>query len=230
MEFSALTFRLLLLFLPGLVGFYLIIDKLTVHRRFKLHAVLLYSLLHGFGSYGVYGLIVWALPATRRIGTADVVFFRAIRDTATTIDFREVALVTGVSVLLGFIVSAFISHKLLYRFARRLRITRRFGDLDAWTFLMTSPDVSAWVIVRDLEHDLMYMGYVHLFSDSGERDELFLRDVTVYRNSTAEEWYQTPGLYLARARRHLLIEFPFVRYDQSRREEWNERQEAETAP
>ena len=31
MEFSALTFRLLLLFLPGLVGFYLIVDKLTVH-------------------------------------------------------------------------------------------------------------------------------------------------------------------------------------------------------
>src|SRR5438034_631391 len=164
-----------------------------------------------------YGLIVWALLATQRIGTADVVFFRAIRDTATTIDFREVALVTGVSVLLGFIVSAFISHKLLYRFARRLRITRRFGDLDAWTFLMTSPDVSAWVIVRDLEHDLMYMGYVHLFSDSGERDELCLRGVTVHRHSTAEEWYQTPGLYLARARRHLLIEFPFVRYDQSRR-------------
>ena len=232
MEFSALTFRLLLLFLPGLVGFYLIVDKLTVHRRFKLHAVLLYSLLQGFGSYGVYGLIVWALLAARKIGTADVVFFRAIRDAAIVVDFREVALVTGISVILGFIVSAFISHKLLYRFARRLRITRKFGDLDVWAFLMTSPDVSAWVIVRDLEQDLMYAGYVQLFSESGARDELFLRDVTVYRNSTAEERYQTPGLYLPRARRHLLIEFPFVRYDQqhSRREESNEGQEAEAAP
>ena len=232
MEFSALTFRLLLLFLPGLVGFYLIIDKLTVHRSFKLHAILLYSLLHGFASYWVYGLIARALFVTRGIGTGDVLFFRAILDAAITIDFREVALVTGISVLLGFVVSACISHKLLYRFAHKLQITRKFGDLDAWAFLMTSPDVPAWVIVRDLEHDLMYTGYVQLFSDSGERDELFLRDVTVYKNSTAEEWYQMPGLYLPRSRRDLLIEFPFVGYDQqqSKKEDSDETPEADAAP
>ena len=142
------------------------------------------------------------------------------------------ALVTGISVLFGFVVSACISHKLLYRFAHKLQITRKFGDLDAWAFLMTSPDVPAWVIVRDLEHDLMYTGYVQLFSDSGERDELFLRDVTVYKNSTAEEWYQMPGLYLPRFRRDLLIEFPFVGYDQqqSKKEDSDETPEADAAP
>ena len=231
MEFSALTFRLLLLFLPGLVGFYLIIDKLTVHRRFKLHAILLYSLLHGFASNWAYGLIVRGLSVTRVTGAGDVLFFRAILDPAVMINLREVAVVTGIAILLGFIVAACISHKLLHRFARSVRITRKFGDLDVWTFLMTSPDVSPWVVVRDLEHDLMFTGYVQLFSESGERDELFLVDVTVYKNSTVEEWHQTPGLYLARARRHLLIEFPFVRYDRqlSDKEEPDETQEAGAA-
>ena len=91
LEFSALTLRLLLLFLPGLVGFYLIIDKLTVHRRFKLHAILLYSLLHGFASYWVYGLIVRAVFVRRVTGAGDVLFFRAILDDAVTINLREVA-------------------------------------------------------------------------------------------------------------------------------------------
>ena len=91
MEFSALTLRLLLLFLPGLVGFYLVIDKLTVHRRLKLHAILLYSLLHGFASYWAYGLIVRAVFVRRVIGAGDVLFFRAILDDAVTINLREVA-------------------------------------------------------------------------------------------------------------------------------------------
>jgi hypothetical protein len=50
-ELSAFAFRVRLLFLPGLVGFYLVLDKLTSHRPFKLHAIVLYSLLHGFASY-----------------------------------------------------------------------------------------------------------------------------------------------------------------------------------
>lgn len=208
------------------------VQGFKVHRSFRLHAIILYSLLHGFASYWVYGLIVRALFATRGIGTGEVLFFRAILDDAVTIDLREVTLVTGVAVVLGVIVSACISHKLLHRIAHRLRITRKFGDLDAWAFLMTSLDVPPWVIVRDLEHDVMYTGYVQLFSDSGERDELFLREVTVYQNSTAEEWYQMAGLYLPRSRRDLLIEFPFIGYDrrQPRKEASNGSEEVSAAP
>ena len=165
----------------------------------------------------------------RGVAPGDVRFFRAIVDDAIAIDFREVVPVTAVSVSLGFAVSACISHKLLHRFAHALRVTRKFGDLDILAFLMTSADVPAFVIVRDLGHDVMYTGYVQLFSDSGERDELFLRDVTVYRNSTAEEWYQIPALYLPRVRRDLLIEFPFAGYDQqqSKKEESDERREGD---
>ena len=232
MGLSAFTFRLLLLFLPGLVGFYLIVDKLTTHRSFKLHAILLYSLLHGFASYWIYGLIARLLFATTGIGTGEVQFFRAVIDETVAVNFSEVARVTGISVILGLIVAAGINHKAVYRFAHWLHITRKFGDLDVWAFLMTSPDILPWVIVRDLEHDLMYVGYVQLFSDSGEPDELFLRDVSVYQNSTAEEWYKTPAVYLPQSRRDLVIEFPFVGYTQqvSSKGEADERGKADAAP
>lgn len=49
MELSEFTFRIILIFVPGLISF-LIIDKLTIHKEFKVHQI-----RRGEGVEGVEG-------------------------------------------------------------------------------------------------------------------------------------------------------------------------------
>ncbi|MGM0878098.1 MAG: hypothetical protein ACQEWV_26135 [Bacillota bacterium] len=70
-----------------------------------------------------------------------------------------------ISVLLAFLISVGINRKLLHRFAKNLKITKKFGQLDVWSYTFDSPDIG-WVIVRDLDKDLMYQGWDEAFSDT----------------------------------------------------------------
>ena len=68
---------------------------------------------------------------------------------------------------------------------------------------------SEWVVVRDLEDDLIYEGWIVAFSDStADFDEMLLTDAQVYRNSTGEELYKVSGLYLSMRHGNKTIEFP----------------------
>jgi len=69
-----------------------------------------------------------------------------------------------------------------------------------------------WVVIRDIKNDLMYEGWIKAFSDSTEKDEIFLRDVRVFKNSTSEELYDIPGLYLPSKGINLIVEFPTLEF------------------
>jgi hypothetical protein len=60
----------------------------------------------------------------------------------------------------------------------------------------------------------MYEGWVELFSDSTEQDELLLRDVVIFDNSTGKEIYKTPGLYFPKKRENITIELPELEYSE----------------
>jgi hypothetical protein len=209
MEFSEFTLKIILLFLPGIVSF-LIVDKLTNHKEFKLYQILIYSLLFGFFCYYFYYLliIVWKILFKGEIYFS---FFNALIDKESVLDFKEIAYVTMLSIFVGFISTAFINYKILNKFARKFKITKKFSDIDVWSYLMNSENTE-WVVIRDIKNDLMYEGWIKAFSDSTEKDELFLQDVKVYKNSTAEELYMIPGLYLPVKRENLVIEFPGLEY------------------
>ena len=70
--------------------------------------------------------------------------------------------------------------------------------------------IPEWVIIRDIKNDIMYEGWVQAFSDATEPDEIFLRNVKIYKNSTSKLMYETKGLYLSQKKENLLIEFPFI--------------------
>jgi len=87
-----------------------------------------------------------------------------------------------------------------------LNVSAKFGDIDVFSYIMNS-QIPEWIVVRDIENNLMYEGWVEAFSDSTERDELFLRDVKVFNNKTAGELYDVPGVYIPKKRDNLVIEF-----------------------
>lgn len=123
-------------------------------------------------------------------------------------DFKEIFFVTLLSIPVGYCITFIINHKFLFRIAQWLKISNKYASVDVLSHLMELDDRTGWVVIRDRANDLMYEGWVGVYSDSTERDEMFLRDVRVYINSTAKLLYETPGLYLPRKREDLLIEFP----------------------
>jgi hypothetical protein len=194
---------------PGIISL-LIIEKLSFHKEYRLFQILIYSLILGFANYcfyysileGVNGIFHKDHPCT---------FFIALSDNSIKLDFGEIALVSLLALLTGYIVTALINLKILNRLGLFFRVTKKFGDLDVWSYVMNSKNTE-WVVIRDQQRDLMYEGWVELFSDSTEQDELLLRDVIVFTNSTGKELYRTPGLYLPKRRENITIEFPGLKY------------------
>ena len=205
MELSEYTFRVILLFIPGFISF-VIADALTSHPETKLHRVLIESLLFGFSSYFVYFLYT-ELPFVNTTFS----FLDTLSMKNATLDFAEILKVSGISIFIALIFSFFSNYKLLYRISRMFLITRKHGYVDLWSYIMDAKYPN-WVVIRDFENDLIYEGWVEGFSDSTEIDELFIRDVIVYKNSSGNRLYSTPALYIPTRRENLTIEFPRLKY------------------
>lgn len=210
MQFSELTVRLLLIFFPGIIAA-LIIDSLTVHRGRDFRVFLLNSFILGLASYFILyifiGLNNFMVKLNGFEPTLKVNFLNSLVNKSSTIHMKEVIVANIIAVIFAFLFSAAINYKLLHRFAKKLKITKKFGQLDVWSYVFDSPDVD-WIIVRDIGNDLMYQGWVEAFSDTYENNELFIREVFVYRNSTSEELYFMEGIYISREHTNLILEFP----------------------
>ncbi|PIE91802.1 hypothetical protein CO726_30110 [Bacillus fungorum] len=172
---------------------------------------LLYSFILGLASYFLLYLIIafnnFIVTIKGLIPTWKVSFLNSLINKQSSIDIKEVVIATGLSIILAFLISAALNHKLLHKFAKKTGISKKFGQLDVWSYVFDSPDIG-WIIIRDLENDLMYQGWVEAFSDTYDNNELFIRDVDVYRNSTAQKLYSMQGIYITKDKADLMIEFP----------------------
>lgn len=217
MTLSEFTLRIILIFLPGLIA-YIIIEQLTVHKEIRPYRFFINSLILGFLCYLIYYPI-------SLISNLEFNFIQSLLNNKASPDIKEILITILLSIPLGFIFSKLINRKILHKFAQKLKVTNKFADIDVWSLIMNS-EIPEWVVIRDIENDLMYEGWVHFFSDSTERDELFLRDVKVFTNSTAQPLYEVPGLYLPRKRENLTIEFPAMKFSEYKERQMNDKKEA----
>lgn len=205
MEISGVTIRILLLFFPGLISTY-IVDAFTIHKPRTPFFFILQSFVYGFSSYLLYwglgNVVYWFMDK----GSFTVNFLMALVDSSATIDFKEIIFVSGVAVVLSLIFTACNTYKIHTCIAHKLRITKKFGELDVWGFVFNSKEVE-WVTVRDHKNDMMYDGWVKAFSDDSINAELLLRDVVVYKNLSGEKLYDIGAMYLSLDRSDIAIEF-----------------------
>ena len=197
------TFSLVLLFLPGIICA-LIVENLTPTREWGALRFSLYSLILGLMSYLVYAL---GLAARHAHWPPSISFVKALSN-PSEVSYGEIAAATMIAVFLGIGVSAALSRHWLHRVAKFFGISYKFGDIDVWSHTFNSSELTdAWVVVRDINHDLAYEGWVNAFSETAEANELLLREVRVYKNTTAEFLYEVESLYISRKREELTIEF-----------------------
>jgi hypothetical protein len=208
MELSALTLRVLLLFFPGVLCA-MLVDALTVHRARTPAQFLTNSFVLGLTSYLLLYVGQWACALTAGFLSlrppSTVTFLDALLNEKVRIASWEVVISGGISILLGLLVSAGINNQLLHRASRRLRITRKRGSLDLWSYVMGSPQVN-WIIARDLQHGFTYFGWLQEFSETADMAELWLRNVAVYHSDSGTKLYESDGLYFGRDPRSLVIE------------------------
>jgi len=138
-----------------------------------------------------------------------IVFFDFINGALNKVDFLEIVYVSIISIPIGFMFVYFINYNFLNRFARSIRSTKKYSEVDVWSHLMNSK-IPEWVYIRDIKNNLVYYGWIQNFSDSTEQDELFLKNVKVYRYKDSKYLYEIPGLYLFNSRKNLIIEFPRI--------------------
>lgn len=206
MQLSEFTLKLLFLFLPGVIS-RLIMEKLTVCEEKRHFYFILYSFVFGMLAYVTYFLILQILGIFLTIGT-DVKFIECLFTKDSAIDNTEIFIVSSIAVILGFVLSFIKNEYFLYEFARKLGVTKRFAEIDVWGYINNSDEEDIrWVRIRDHKNDLCYEGWVDAFSDSVKDNELFIRDVKVFRNSSGNELYFVPGMYLSRNVDEITIEY-----------------------
>lgn len=201
MDLSQFAFRLIVLFFPGLVGFWLI-DNFTFYSVKNMWKHLLNAFLLGALCYATY------YPLTLIDSLAlDFNFLSNLTNTKTELHIAEIGIVTVIGLLWGALLSIAINRKWTSGLEVLLGGSGHDQDEDVWTILMNSGEVMDWVLVKDLDHDMAYHGWVDRASEKGDSKELVLKEVTVGKISTGEELYSRDKIYLSRPRNSLNLEF-----------------------
>lgn len=208
MELSVLTLRVILLFFPGVLCA-LIVHALTIQRERTTPEFLTSAFVYGVSTYlllaglraalaGIASLFGWGAPPR-------VTFFNVLTNEKARIAWGEIGLSAVVALLLALAVSAVANHNVLYRVAERMGISRRFGEPDVWCHFLDAPGTK-WIIVRDVQGDLLYEGWVDAFSDTGADPQLLLSEVSVYRASTGTKLHDRKRVYLTPRKDSVIIE------------------------
>lgn len=226
MEISEFTFKLMLLFLPGIICAY-IVNELTAQRNRAPFVFTVQSFVFALISYFSFWVLVHALSLWKPELKTSLHFLSALSDPQKSFSLGEIVKVSVWAVLIGLAFAWAEQNKFLNRCARRACITKKFGEKDVWGYFFNSPEIE-WVTVRDHTNDLIYDGWVQAFSDDSEGAEILLRDVSVYRNSTRESLYQVGALYLAKNRENISIECRTIPVSDIVKQNWKGEQDDHT--
>ena len=202
MSLTEYSFRLLLLFLPGIIAF-IIIDNLTIHQETKTQHRIIYSLLLGFLSYLL--LMIFSKPIQLLFTTLPPMqFIVSLTNKDTQINFTEIFTASIIGVCLGCTLCKAINDRCLFKLAQKLRISNKFQETDAWANCIATYH-PVWVIIRDREQKIIYQGQLVISSDSSERDGLVLENATVYTENS-EFIYEAQVIYIPTKMENLIIE------------------------
>lgn len=194
MGISEFTIKLIILFFPGIVAF-VIIDKLTQHKKISNFYVVIYSFILGLVSYLIYFIItILGLP----IKQSFFVEFLKTGNPNQVYDPLEIGYATVIAIIVAIVFCYLKNFDKLFWIPRKLRITNKFSDPDVLRHLFNP--LENWIYIRDLENDICYLGWLIAFSDNPDnpedKEELLLKNTIVYKNSTGNELYRTGYTYL----------------------------------
>jgi len=207
MELSSDLIKIILVLFPGIISM-IVLERLITHRKIDFNRYMLYIVVLSISSYTLVHLF-WELYSffcsTNKSVKTSFILVDLLKN-PDSFDSKKLLYVTFVGLLLSFILSFIVNRKIVNKFGQKLGLTNKYGDESVWDYFHNKDGIE-WVTVRDKNKDLMYVCWIEAYSDDGtEYDELLLRDVTVYKNSTAEKQYEVDEMYVSSKRENITIE------------------------
>jgi hypothetical protein len=204
MEISSFVVRTILLMLPGIVSirFYRKLRGKCSKKDWEDFAdIIIFSIL----SYMSLAFIKAIFPEMKFIDISIESFYNDNIAISWTTVFC--ALLAGI--VLAYIASYFYKKKTINKIGKNLGVTNRYGDEDVWDYFHNM-DNYEWVVVRDHKQKLYYYCWIKTFSETNEKRELLLSDVSVY-NEEGEYCYDVEAMYISRDEFDLTIEIPKIK-------------------
>ena len=201
---NTLVLQIAILFLPGIIwerihATYVLKDKpeqFDIIRRAFVFGMLSYLLL--FCGYGAFHQRFYLVA----LESDHIAFSFKIA--------REILYATLVAFFASLAHVAFDSWKVFSFVIRKLKLTKRYGTEDVWDYVFSSRDHRlGYVNVRDFDKQIIYTGYVEIFSESEKLRELVLTSAIVYAFD-GTELFKSPVVYIARDKDNIDIDFPEI--------------------
>jgi hypothetical protein len=205
MQLSEFGFKILVLFVPGIVCAYLYF-QLTNHAKETPFEFSIFSFVTGLLSYVILGN---GLEFARLL-FPNISWPRASADMLIKVssvpELHIILLTTLTAIVLAIVLVITKNHKIITKISHVLGISYKFGEMDVWGFFFNLKDVK-WVTIRDKKNKLAYLGWVEAFSDNSRDAEILLSNVHVYDNDTGTNMYQIDMVYLSLEKDQIEIEW-----------------------
>lgn len=193
MEISELTFKLIMLFIPGAVAS-IIVEQLTIHKEWNAFRFITNSVVLGILSYLLLQ-IIYLIPIFNET-SASLDFWHSTNN-VKSIPFLEILFSSLIGIVLGFIITLGIQKKWLFKIASFLKVSYKYGDECLFYYFLDTKDLSE-IYVRDFEQKLTYHGFIQTFSESELERELVLKDVDVYTLNKSKLLYHTEIVFISK--------------------------------
>ena len=208
MQLNSFLYHLVLLLIPGLLGLKIsrsLSSVGTERKKIKEWYDVFIIIAYTFCASIVYDSMV--IPIMKCLFNIDKEkTFAILTSTDKYFDVEQIVKLTVIDIIIG-VLSAFIyNKKFLYKIGKCLKITKQYGEEDVWSYINNSKEME-WVYVRNYKNGLSYSGYIQLFSDSNEKREVLLGNVSVFFTDTAELLYEMENVYLSLDNHDISIEF-----------------------
>lgn len=200
---TALTLKLIIIFIPGAIAT-IIFGKLILHKEWSNFKFILFSVLFGVFSYLILQLIISLFNLCLSRNISDLTLWSTLSD-AKAIPYFEVLFSSIISIILAFFISYIENNKWIYNFAKRLKISNKYGDENLYSRFLNDSSTE-YIYLRDIKNNLTYYGWVKSFSESSQVTEIRLAEVSVYSYSDSDLFYEIDEVYLSLNKSEIIIE------------------------
>ena len=210
MEITELTLKLIILLTPGVLAT-TIYKRLTIrHKEQTDFMFIVISIMFGMFSYLILQICKYTISFLKSFCDKNIESFETLKTfsdlpNGNSIAYSEVILACLISIILGFLISKLDHSKIINNFAKKYKISNKYGDENLYSYFLNSPDIG-WVYVRDIQNSLTYLGYVESFSETNENKEIVLNQVTVYSYPHSDKMYDIERIYLVFPKDKVIIE------------------------
>jgi len=216
MEITEFTFRLIIVGIPGIITYFLLSKLIGRVGKNSIEIVLL-IFLFSILSYSLYNLFASLICNIVGLEYSNDIVNKLFKK-ADSVKYNDILWTSFVAVILSFVISYLHRYNILNWVGQKIGATKKYGDEDVWHYFHNASDKQkndGWIFIRDHKLNLLYYGYISVWSESEKNRELVITDVTVYNNEDGEYLYDTNHLYICRNIDDISIEVPIIKKEDS---------------